>query len=273
MKTAALAAILAAAIVVPLTSGCVVHSDGETVTYGQAAIDRINQVSTATVSGPPLSNSDVVARGRALSPSSDPFAPPPTDDLTGHKFEISLPIPMKGAGRDEPLYWTYDRATQTLRVEFYPSNLRGDAHYDGAFSTARGFTVDAKEEGMEVFEGMNAYGAKTQAARVREDNLAVAQVETGLRDRLPGNEGAFYAHNFEIEPELARTISASLTLVLTGQAVGFGGRPVICGRVAESATLTRPIQREGRQCIIPVRFASFAIVDGRNGTILKEWSR
>ena len=189
---------------------------------------------------------------------------------------------MRGAEGGSPLLaWEYDRASSKLKLSLLPWEFNGmTAFFEGdrsivpVLSNVSGFQTSRTRTRTGDSVRSNAYGASTTVETFREETFGVAAFSPDHVRQLPASGmrfGSFYEHEITIEPEAARALTVDLRLVVTGVAKDYEGRAVVCGTNYQEPTFRNPTEVLGRTCLLPAEITSIAFVDGRDGSVLREW--
>ncbi len=224
---------------------------------------------------------------------ADPFSVPPpppapaTDILLRSKINRSGSSTSDGAGYNFGATWQYNAVSETMEIKgFRPSGVLVRLDTQGVDLTGGAPYRVPDMQGIAIFEsyvrqdagvGQNAFGAKVNMELVTVVRRGMGEIVTSTADRvgppLPPGEYA-YVHSWRIVPDAARSLSEHLEWQVVAKSVAWApSKWVICGSQYIEATMSRPTTIASSGCYLSVRFETFRIVDTRDGSVIKEWTK
>lgn len=215
---------------------------------------------------------------QATAPTAvDPFTGPDDSPVEGREIRFEAGFKMKGEGAGY-YTWEYDRAREELKLSVLPHDFglmtawreNGD-RIVGPRQKVVGFQTSYTHTREAVERRQNAYGAAVDVEVFRDETVGFAGFGENHESPLPGRPRYFYEHSLRLAPEAARAMTADLRLVVTGRATNHEGRSVVCGSNYSEPSIRNPRETLGRTCVLPADIDIVAFVDGRTGTVLREW--
>jgi hypothetical protein len=154
------------------------------------------------------------------------------------------------AGLDRP-YWLYNSDSQSL-------------HLDSGIALKFRLAYSSSRAGSYI--GENAFGVRRRITKLVATEVDLVPTEK------PESAAIGYGFTIKAPPEDARAIAFHAVLELDGNLTpDESGRMSGCNEDGETATVSNPVETITSVCHVSGKITRAALIDSRNGTILREW--
>lgn len=224
-------------------------------------------------------NSDVTEYVKQNKPvnhltSDDPFAAIPIPTQPAAEVLLSYPVRRFASPRTEILTrgtWEYDRSTEIMKV-------RIDNFYSDMSILLGPERATRPRERATLYSTITDVWIKKEASpqsRTTEIEQVGFAEPVYSRDRsIFTADDTSLKHEWKIEPEVARSLSDHLTIEVIGETKAWAPDTwVVCASDIDEILRPTPNPRTWNGCYLTGTIKAVRLVDGRDGTTLRQWSR